>query len=55
MTPLRIDIAVCTFRREALSDTLASLARLAVPEGVTITSPFSLRTLTLPPESAIKP
>jgi succinoglycan biosynthesis protein ExoM len=34
MTPLRIDIAVCTFRREALGDTLASLARLDVPEGV---------------------
>jgi len=30
--PLRIDIAVCTFRREALSETLASLARLARPE-----------------------
>lgn len=34
MTPLRVDIAVCTFRREALGDTLASLARLTVPEGV---------------------
>ncbi|AOF93803.1 glycosyltransferase family 2 protein [Sinorhizobium sp. RAC02] len=34
MTPLRADIAVCTFRREALDDTLASLARLIVPEGV---------------------
>lgn len=34
MTPLRIDIAVCTFRRDALSDTLASLARLEVPEDV---------------------
>ncbi|MDX3975168.1 glycosyltransferase family 2 protein [Shinella sp.] len=30
----RIDIAVCTFRREALSETLASLARLTVPQGV---------------------
>ncbi len=30
----RIDIAVCTFRREAVSETLASLARLTVPEGV---------------------
>jgi succinoglycan biosynthesis protein ExoM len=30
----RIDIAVCTFRREALSDTLASLACLTVPQGV---------------------
>lgn len=36
MTPLRINIAVCTFRREALGDTLASLARLDVPEGVTL-------------------
>lgn len=34
MTALRIDIAVCTFRREALSETLASLSRLDVPEGV---------------------
>lgn len=32
--PLRIDIAVCTFRRKALMDTLASLARLIVPPGV---------------------
>lgn len=31
---LHIDIAVCTFRREALSETLASLARLIVPPGV---------------------
>ncbi|WP_439629220.1 glycosyltransferase [Shinella sp.] len=30
----RIDIAVCTFRREAVSETLASLARLTVPQGV---------------------
>ncbi|HEV7249482.1 MAG TPA: glycosyltransferase family 2 protein [Shinella sp.] len=30
----RIDIAVCTFRREAVSETLASLARLTVPHGV---------------------
>lgn len=30
----RIDIAVCTFRREALSETLASLAGLTVPQGV---------------------
>lgn len=30
----RVDIAVCTFRREALSDTLASLAQLIVPDGV---------------------
>lgn len=36
MTMLRIDIAVCTFRREALSETLASLGRLDVPEGVHI-------------------
>lgn len=35
-TPLRIDIAVCTFRREALSETLASLARLSVPEQATV-------------------
>jgi succinoglycan biosynthesis protein ExoM len=34
MTALRIDIAVCTFRREALSETLISLARLTVPQGV---------------------
>jgi succinoglycan biosynthesis protein ExoM len=33
-SPVRVDIAVCTFRRAALSETLASLARLAVPEGV---------------------
>lgn len=33
MTALRIDIAVCTFRREALSETLTSLARLTVPQG----------------------
>lgn len=32
--PLRVDIAVCTFRREALAETLASLARLIVPPGV---------------------
>lgn len=31
---MRIDIAVCTFRREAVSETLASLARLTVPQGV---------------------
>lgn len=34
MIALRVDIAVCTFRREALGDTLASLAHLVVPEGV---------------------
>lgn len=35
--PLRIDIAVCTFRRmAALSETLASLAALKVPPGVTL-------------------
>jgi len=32
--PLRIDIAVCTFRRPALSETLASLSKLIVPAGV---------------------
>ena len=32
--PLRVDIAVCTFRREALRETLASLARLTVPQGL---------------------
>lgn len=32
--PLRVDIAVCTFRREALTQTLASLSRLIVPPGV---------------------
>jgi succinoglycan biosynthesis protein ExoM len=32
--PLAVDIAVCTFRREALGETLASLARLTSPEGV---------------------
>lgn len=31
---IRIDIAVCTFRREALSETLASLAGLIVPPDV---------------------
>lgn len=35
--PLRVDIAVCTFRRmAALSETLASLAALKVPPGVTL-------------------
>ncbi|MCW5710831.1 glycosyltransferase family 2 protein [Shinella sp.] len=34
--PLRIDIAVCTFRRAALGDTLASLAALTVPAGVAL-------------------
>lgn len=34
VAPVRVDIAVCTFRREALSETLASLAGLTVPEGV---------------------
>ena len=29
---LRVDIAVCTFRRAALAQTLASLAWLSVPE-----------------------
>jgi succinoglycan biosynthesis protein ExoM len=33
-TPLRVDIAVCTFRREALTETLASLATLKVPQDV---------------------
>lgn len=32
--PLRVDIAVCTFRRAALTETLASLSRLIVPAGV---------------------
>lgn len=32
--PLRIDIAVCTFRREALTETLASLATLKAPPGI---------------------
>ena len=32
--PLRIDIAVCTFRRAALTETLASLSKLIVPAGV---------------------
>lgn len=32
--PLRIDIAICTFRRAALTETLASLSRLVVPAGV---------------------
>ena len=31
---IRIDIAVCTFRREALSETLASLAHVIVPPDV---------------------
>ena len=31
---LRVDIAVCTFRRAALAQTLASLAWLSVPETV---------------------
>ncbi len=32
--PLRVDIAVCTFRRAALTETLASLSKLIVPAGV---------------------
>ncbi|WP_421592722.1 glycosyltransferase family 2 protein [Shinella sp. M27] len=32
--PIKIDIAVCTFRREILTETLASLATLKVPQGV---------------------
>ena len=32
----RIDIAVCTYRRPQLADTLRSLGALAVPEGVTL-------------------
>lgn len=32
--PLRVDIAICTFRRPALSETLASLSKLIVPAGV---------------------
>lgn len=35
-TPLRIDIAVCTFRREALTETLASLATLKIPPGISL-------------------
>ena len=30
----RVDIAICTFRRPAVSETLASLSRLIVPAGV---------------------
>lgn len=33
---LRIDIAVCTYRRPQLADTLRSLGALVVPEGVTL-------------------
>ena len=32
--PLRIDIAICTFRRAAVTETLASLSRLIIPAGV---------------------
>ncbi len=32
-SPLLIDICICTFRRHALADTLASVARLDVPHG----------------------
>lgn len=34
MTPVAVDICVCTFRRAHLASTLASLGRLTVPEGV---------------------
>jgi succinoglycan biosynthesis protein ExoM len=33
ISPLLIDICVCTFRRASLADTLASLAALHIPEG----------------------
>ncbi|QRM57344.1 glycosyltransferase family 2 protein [Sinorhizobium sp. BG8] len=36
VAPLRVDIAVCTFRRPQLAETLRSLGRLAVPEGTTL-------------------
>ncbi len=32
--PVRIDIAICTFRRAAVTETLASLSRLIIPAGV---------------------
>ncbi|MCJ8151386.1 MULTISPECIES: glycosyltransferase [Shinella] len=32
--PIRIDIAICTFRRTALTETLTSLSQLIVPAGV---------------------
>ncbi|WLS05846.1 glycosyltransferase [Shinella oryzae] len=32
--PLHIDIAICTFRRAALTETLTSLSRLVVPAGI---------------------
>jgi len=32
----QVDVCVCTFRRESVSDLIASLARLAVPPGVSI-------------------
>jgi glycosyltransferase involved in cell wall biosynthesis len=34
--PLLVDICICTFRRETLADALLSIARLRVPEGVSL-------------------
>lgn len=34
--PIRVDVGVCTFRRPAVAETLASLGRLEVPPGVAL-------------------